>query len=319
MRNKLDLDYFRGNDLGVSICIIRHNENSLQLPFLFNDFFYKTTLEFIKELNTFENSSNVPTAFNISLLTIFATYFACLEQFISTVYTMLYYYKETSALLDEKSSLKIFRRDYNITINEIIKIGEIDKLDYQQTGLIKKIEELEDTRNYILHGNMGRIKTGKTNLPKYPLTINYEDVLEEIDIIINFINYFRFIFPDIDLMPSIYIHIGDGMLSKKLDDCFYNVIVPYMKDILQKHNLRETKRYELATKSISPIKKSLANKIDVYIKVEPDTQYKLELNNLETKYWFKNIKNIVSATEAKNIQGNIQLPNFIINKESQCN
>lgn len=100
-----------------------------------------------------------------------------MEQFISVVYTLIYFYKIDFSIPNEKKELKIFRRNYKDTIFELCSAISLSKEEYYKTSLSGKIAELEDAQNYILHGNFGRIKTKNTKITKYPLTINCEDIM----------------------------------------------------------------------------------------------------------------------------------------------
>ena len=122
---------------------------------------------------------------------------------MATLYEILFFYKQQSTIPSEQESLKLFRQDYDKTLQSIFKLIAPDaRPEYYAAGLQNKIKELEDARNYILHGNIGRIKTEKTKLPQAPLTINFEDIMEELDIIINFINFFRYVIPHVFFRPK---------------------------------------------------------------------------------------------------------------------
>lgn len=319
MKNKkLTLDIFRQNDLAYSLCHINYKVGSISLPFVYNDYFNETILDFTTCLKVLENSKQCPTAYNVKYLQIFTNLFCCLEQFISLLYECLYFYKVTNQLPNEQEAIVLFRKDYNKTIEEIFNIISISKMDYYRTGLPKKIEELEDARNYIVHGNIGKIRVRKTNLTKSPLTINQEDIMEELDIIINFINYFRYILPNIDLMPSITIFIGSAIHNKKLDDYFYKVLCPYFENILQKHNFQPTRQYCLNTKSVNPENKSIAQSISVSTKIQTEPHFDLiTMNKDNTNIYVKCLRNIISDEEHERLKGKIQLPKFMLNTEDK--
>lgn len=87
------LELFRRNDLGITICYISYEEHSLVIPFEYNAFFDKNTQNFLSCLNGFENLKTAPWASEAGILQVFTSYFASFEQFISTLYEMLYFYK----------------------------------------------------------------------------------------------------------------------------------------------------------------------------------------------------------------------------------
>lgn len=315
---KLTLDIFRQNDLAYSICHINYGVGGILLPFIYNDYYDLTTANFVFKLQKLENSQNIPIAYDPALLQIFTNYFACFEQFVSTLYEILYFYKVSSTIPDDKEAIKLFRQDYIVTINKIFEIIKTDKLEYSKTGLENKIRELEDARNYILHGNMGKIKIKKTKIPESPFTINYEDIMEELDIIINFINFFRHVFPEIDLMPNIKIIIGQAIFFKPLDEYFYNMLCPYFDSILQKHNWSSTKDYSLTTKPINTEISRLATKIAVSIKVKPSRMFEqIHLNTNKTNLYIMSLNNIIDSSEVVRMEkeGKFQLPRFMLNPE----
>lgn len=225
---------------------IKYDTNHIALPFIYSDYFDTTTQSFLSYLKHLENMDNNPRCYIAELLQVFTNYFAAFEQFISTLYEILFFYKQQSTIPSEQESLKLFRQDYNKTLQSIFKLIDPDaRPEYYRIGLQNKIKELEDARNYILHGNIGRIKTEKTKLPQAPLTINFEDIMEELDIIINFINFFRYVIPHCDLMPNIRIFADSTVYYKRLDEYFYKYLHHYFIKILEKHNLSPTKEYHL--------------------------------------------------------------------------
>ena len=235
------LDIFRYNTLAITFCDIEYtNSKHIRFALPFVDYFDITTHKFIQELELFENTNNPPAAYNANLLQIYTNYYACLEQYINTLYMILHFYIESNNT-KECDYKKFFKLDCAQRINKIIKILGVNKVDFQKTGLVNKINELGLARNYILHGNFGYIEIYKTNIPKYPLTINYEDIMEEINIILEFMNYFRYIFPNIDIMPHIIIRIKNAFFYKKFDEFFRQVILPYFLEMLAKHNFSSTK------------------------------------------------------------------------------
>jgi hypothetical protein len=319
MKNSLyTLDVFRQNDLAYTMCRINYEVGSIEIPFVFNDYFNKTTLDFMNQARQLENPIQCPVAYNVSLLQIYTNYFACFEQFVSTLYEILYYYIKSKVLLDEKESIKLFRQDYIVTIGNILNVTNTPKMEYARTGLSNKIKELENARNYILHGNIGRIKISKTGLPHFPLTINYEDIMEEIDIILNFINLFRYVLPNIDLMPNIQIMIGEAIFFKPFDEYFYKVVCPYFANVLQKHGLNQTRNYTLITKSLKPITNAISDNISIYTKVTPEKLFSIiEMNKQETNYYVRHLHNIIGHDESMKMKGKFQLPKFMLNTESK--
>lgn len=316
MNQGRSLDLFRKNDLAYSICQINYKKGCIRLPFVYNDYFDITTIEFMRQLNLFENTNSCPIAYNVLLLQIYTNYFACFEQFVSTLWEILYYYKVSPIFLEEKESLKYFRNEYNKTIDSIFKEITTNKVVYNKTGLTNKIKELEDARNYILHGNIGRIKTKKTSITEFPMTINYEDILEELNIIINFINCFRYIIPNIDLMPSVRIVINEAIFFKKIDKYFYKVVVPYFESLLEKHKLCKTRTYELTTKPMSKEHSTFTQKVEVFVKAIPDEEFNnIEMNNEKTNLYVSALHNIIEQDEPMKMRGKFQLPAFMINTE----
>lgn len=315
---KLTLDVFRQNDLGYSLCHINYDVGSVLLPFVYNDYFSETVSAFTGTLTRLENCEFCPTAYNVQNLQIFTNLFCCLEQFISLLYECLYFYKETKQIPKEKEAITLFRQDYNKTIDKIFEIIETPKIDYNRTALPNKIKELEDARNYIVHGNIGKIRVKKTRLTNNPLTINQEDIMEELDIIINFINYFRYILPNIDLMPNIPLFIGSAVHNKKLDEYFYKVLCPYFYNILDKHNLQPKGMFHLNTKSIKSETSIIAKRISISTKVQPDKTFdKIKMNSSKTNMYIINLRNIISDEEHESLKDKIQLPKFMLDKEDK--
>lgn len=304
------LDYFRNNDIGYSICQIKYKSGNIITPFLYNDYFVYTTELFLSELKCFENSFLCPKLYNPNLLTIFTNYFALLEQFVSTIHTVVYYCYKSKIIPNEKESLKIFRQDYSKTIDCIIDIINIAKIDFYKTKILNKLKELEDARNYILHGNIGKIKTKYTNLPTYPLSINIEDILEILNILLDLFNYFRFIIPNIDLMPSMKIVIQGAVFFKKFDKYFFEILIPYYKQLLDKQQLTTVRNYEIKTVPVSPNLQMLALSVNILYKALEETQYKIKMNAEQSDYYTLQILKVYSIEEIKKHFGTFQLPAF---------
>ena len=164
---KYTLDYFRKNNVGYMLFNIKYDINHIALPFIYSDYFDATTQSFLRYLKHLENMDNNPRCNIAELLQAFTNYFAAFEQFVSTLYEILFFYKQQSTIPGEQESLKLFRQDYNKTLQSIFKLIAPDaRPEYYATGLQNKIKELENARNYILHGNIGRIKTEKPNYHK---------------------------------------------------------------------------------------------------------------------------------------------------------
>lgn len=311
---KLSLDLFRNNNLGYYICLIHYKDKKIALPFTYSDYYNRTLQIFMYELNQLENRKNLPIAYSPILLQIFTNFFACFEQFISILNIMLYFYIESDEIPTEKEAIKLFRQDYRDTLNAIFKNIEKNIVEFYRTGLKNKINELEDARNYILHGNLGRIKVLKTKLPDIPLTISYEEIMEELDIIINFIHFFRNVIPKIDLMPQVSIPVKGTILFKPLDEYFYNVLCPYMDLILDKHNFKSTKKYALFTQPIDSVTSNIVQRVDIQIKAEQNKFFNnIAMNNKNTNFYPIVLENFLDKNEVEILleTNTFQLPKFM--------
>lgn len=307
------LELFRRNDLGITICYISYEEHSLVIPFEYNAFFDKNTQNFLSCLNGFENLKTAPWASEAGILQVFTSYFASFEQFISTLYEMLYFYKLKNQIPGKRESEKLFRQGYNSNIKSIFNLSESSRMEFDKTGLINKIRELEQARNYILHGNIGEITTRKTGLPRYPLTINWEDVMEEIDILVNLISFFRYIFPKLDLMPNIRLFADGTIYYKKLDDYFYNYLCPYFDRIMEKHGLAHTRTFKLVTTPMQTEHSKKAKEIGILINAKPSPEFdSLKMNEDTTRFWDEIVDRNLTLKEREQMKGHFQIPGFMI-------
>lgn len=316
MKNEeLTLEVFRKNNLAYHIVWFNYENYSIQVPLSYQDYYNITIKHFDSSLFSLENMKINPIAYNADLLQIYTNFFACLEQFVSTLNVILYFYKVSDTIPDEKKSIELFRQNYIHTINTIFTTLGVDKKEFYQTGFMNKIAELEDARNYILHGNIGRIKISKTKLTEFPLTINYEDILEELDIIINVINYFRYIIPHIDLMPQISLPLNKTVCFKPLDVYFYDVLVPYFHLILKKHSLAPTRNYELNTIPMLSQQSSIVKKIAVLINSKSSELFNnISMNSTETNYYFDILGEVLDINHIEKLvkEKKFELPRFMI-------
>lgn len=157
---------------------------------------------------------------------------------------------------------------------------------------------------------MLKIKTKYTNLPTYPLSINIEDILEILNILLDLFNYFRFIIPNIDLMPSMKIVIQGAVFFKKFDKYFFEILIPYYKQLLDKKQLTTVRNYEIKTVPVSPNLQMLALSVNILYKALEETQYKIKMNAEQSDYYTLQILKVYSIEEIKKHFGTFQLPAF---------
>lgn len=315
MEQKINLEEFRKNDISCLMIIISYAKKKIGVPFTYNDYINTTFYLFIEQLKKLENSPFLPMAYNSTLLIIFTSFFAIAEQIISTIYLILYFYCKSDKIPTIEENCKNFRNDYKKTINKIFSEGNLNSTEFKKNKMFNMLDELANARNHILHGNIGEIKVEKTKLPKNPLTINVADIMEELNIIINLINHFRYIFPKLDLMPQILINYKNPktFLYKYLDLYFYKVIVPYFEKILEKHNLVEERKYTQFLTQLPYIKENvIAKDITVFMKSESKFK-KIKMNDEKTDFLNSYIYAIVDPKEVLALakEQSFQIPCFI--------
>ena len=311
----ISLEHFRKNLFTATMCTIKYNNShAIQFPITYTDNFNITTTKFVSLLQQFENNSTTIPGFNAELLQVFTNYFACLEQFTNTLFVMLHFYLETDAISD-KGYLDFFKtQDYKNRLSNVLKLITTNDIPFKKTGLFNKIEEIARCRNYSIHGNLGKLKqVEKTTLPSNPLTINYEDVMEELNLIINIVEYFRYVLPNTDLMPHYTIFIGSAIFNKKLDELLYQVLIPYLNNILVKQGLVATRTYKkIEIEPLKPITSEIASKIELWIQIAPEPVYNYKMNETKTNYWVKYLHNIIGDNEPIEMRGKIQLPQYML-------
>lgn len=315
MEQKVNLEEFRKNDIACLMVVISYTEKKIGIPFTYNDYINTTFYLFVEQLKKLENSPFLPVAYNSTLLIIFTSFFAIAEQIISTIYLLVYFYCKSDKIPTIDENRKNFRNNYDKTISKIFNEGNLDSTEFKRNKMFNMLSELEDARNYILHGNIGEIKIEKTKLPKNPLTINVADVMEELNIIINLINHFRYIFSGLDLMPDIIISYDqqNTCLCRRLDSYFYKVIVPFFEKILEKHNLVEDRKYIQFLTPLSCIKQNVIAK-DITVMMKSKSNFKnLKMNNDKTNYLNSYIRAIVNPKEVLALakEQAFQFPSFI--------
>lgn len=307
-----NLNFFRKNDLGYTICQIEYDKGYMILPFVYNDYLVFTTNLFLNEIYNLENSSLCPRVYNTTLSTIFTNYFSILEQFISKINVVTYHYYQTKILPDEKKAIKLFRQDYIKSLSDIFERINVDNIELKKAQFYNKIREAEDIRNSILHGNIGKVKIKHTQFPEIPLSINVEDILEIISILIDLFNHLRYIIPNLDLMPSVKIIIDKAVFFKKLDDYFFNILIPYFDKVLKKQNLIISKTYGISTNPLNPVQSLIAKNVSILYKAVVRPEYEIKMNDAKTNLYNECVLKNYSPKEIWEHQEMFQLPAFNI-------
>lgn len=311
----MDLEVFRNNKLSYMQCCIQYSDRILCIPFTCSDYLNTALDHFVLgSLQKLENSKNPPVAYDSELLSIFVNIFISLEQFVNTTHTIVYASIVNPDIPENKEAKELFRADFFCTLNKLFKLcdknSSVNKKNKSINNLLK---DLANCRNYIVHGNFGKTKINKTRLPSHPMVLNYEDIMEELNIVINLINIFRYILPGLDLMPNVRIIIANTLVYKKLDEYYYKFLVPYFTKIVEKHSLQLTKDFDLWTSCAKQIKKHFYEKISVVMYIKPDAECDYEMNKKETMYLQECILNLVGRNRINLLlkNGKFEMPNFM--------
>ena len=114
-------------------------------------------------------------------------------------------------------------------------------------------------------------------------------------------------------MPNVLIRFPKTFLFKKLDEYFYQFLVPYYMQILSKQGFTSNKKFELFIEPCSTIQPNIAKNIKTFIKAVPEEKFKfMEKSKVQTDLFSRTIKNIVDLDDVERMSKEklFKLPNF---------
>ncbi len=196
-------------------------------------------------------------------------------------------------------------------LNYLLKKVDFDRERLKKLKIHSQLEDFKDLRNQIVHAGYHKISKFSNSQFGEAINLKNADIIQAMVICLKIFNLFRYIIPELDLMPDIRISLFNGpSVSKKLDYLYEDCYLPALKEILAKHNLRTNITIEFPKYSISPVDK-LKN-IDMGIRVdskyEPTYNFSQENTQIVDNYLFEMQKNILREEDIQ--LGQFTMPNY---------
>ncbi|WP_190675378.1 hypothetical protein [Nostoc sp. FACHB-190] len=229
-----------------------------------------------QNLEQLEHSKNIINQGNVSISAV-GFWFLAIEAFINTLLKI-------ACFLVNRDFKKLRGKDINGRISAIFDILQIEKNEFQRSGIVPKLEEFKTFRNEIFHDRFfdSEVQFYKTSFSSIPYMANQVDVLQASIIALEIFQAFRFVYPGCDLMPDIFIQKNTSFGFIKYDLLYKEVMLPLFYEALNKHSLDTN----LATEplEIRLPESSILQKGDVEIQIRADHQENLvySANNTET-------------------------------------
>lgn len=302
---KKNLRYYSMMDVGAIYCLMKKlGDDSLysidisKMHYSFNSGI-GSFVRLLKEFEIDPNGTLIRSRY--SLINIFIILVVAFETYISIIYEISCKYRDVS--INNKLSIKQkLSQIFDLVANE-------KSYKYFQGGSIFKcLDEIMSLRNNLLHGKIEAIKIKHTKLPSNPLDLNFEDIVEVLNIFVNIMHVFRKILVNVDLMPDIYVSEFNISTFKKLDVLLYDFICIYLKKILNKVNIESIGSYSKCTNVITSISNTEIIG-GVIIKSEPEHSTNLERTCSKIDYYTL-IENILTEKDHNIGSGKFLLPNY---------
>jgi hypothetical protein len=217
-------------------------------------------------------------------------WFISIEAYINTLLRI-------TCLAMGKSFDSFKTKDFGARIKTLLDILEVDRTPFYK-GPFQRLEEFKRYRNELFHDRTDDqpLEFQKTSFSKNPMYANQVDAMQASIIALEVYEAFRYVLPNIDLMPQIMITKASSFFFFPIDRLYNEMLRPYFEATLSKHSLTSSidLNIEKANLEISPIFQN--TEIRIIIKAISDSRFDPPVSKQQTNFGlnlFEKIRNEV--------------------------
>ncbi len=205
-------------------------------------------------------------------------------------------------------------KNINARLNFLVTTFGYDNELIRKSGIYKRLSDFTRFRNELFHDrNTGKqILFKNTNFSPTPVFCNQIDVFQSMLIFIELATLFRYSINGLDLMPNISLRNSKVLHFEKLDILYNQILLPFFKNSLSKHNLRTHLNLEI-NKFTSLLKSEVLHLGDVVVisRVEQEERFKHTLDQSETAIGTNLYSKVLNKYQLPD--GHVSGQNFILN------
>lgn len=202
-----------------------------------------------------------------SIQTTVGAWFLSIEAYLNSILKI-------ACLVNNQSFDDIKKKDINQRITELFIMLKIEKKPFYRSTF-QKLEEFKRYRNELFHDrtNDKAIKFKKTLFSANPMYANQVDVMQASIIALEIYHSFRYVIPELDLMPQIVVNKEDSHFYAKVDNLYNEVLKPYFLSTLEKHSLTSSVDLNFNMEALKTSSALSAMPIKILIKSVRDEKY----------------------------------------------
>ncbi|MEH2274697.1 MAG: hypothetical protein V7K40_07765 [Nostoc sp.] len=252
-----------------------------------------------QNLEQLEQSKGIINQGNVSISAV-GFWFLAIEAFISTLLKI-------ACFLKDKDFKNFKGKQINGRLTAVFELLEIENQVFYRSGIFQKLQEFETFRNEVFHDRFfnSEVQFDKTSFSSIPYLANQVDVVQASIIALDIFEAFRFVYPERDLMPNIFIEKNNSFGFIKYDLLYKEVMLPLFSQALSKHSLNTNLVTEPLEIRLS--ESSILQKGDVKIILRHSHKEDIVhlANNTETNIGgslFKKARDLITINEEEEFQ-----------------
>jgi hypothetical protein len=274
---QLQLEQFRENDIGThSVWIPKlGNDSESMTPLTYPQFTHLAFYNSAQQIEQLEfSSSHIQQG--TSVQTSVGLWFISIEAYINSILRI-------ACLVTGKSFNKFKGNDLGSRITTLFEILDIDRKPFY-AGSFQKLEEFKRYRNELFHDRINDkpLDFHKTSFSGNPMYANQVDVMQASVIALETYQAFRYVIPNIDLMPQIRVTKEDSFFHAATDNLYTEVLRPYFESVLLKHSLTSSVVLDIAVNTLAESQIFDSTEIHIGVKATQDEKFNFTPSKEET-------------------------------------
>jgi hypothetical protein len=287
------LEQLRHNELGTSyFSLVSKPDHKIYLAYQShtNKAFYYT----LNDLVELESSKLLRIGTGNETHSAISFWFLALESYLNCLIKIV--------CLKKNIEFRVYKnQDLGKRLGSLVDLLELDKKEFNETGIIAKLNEFCFFRNELFHDRhfAEEVEFKKTMFSKIPVLSKQVDTFQALLIYIEITSLLRYSIPGIDSMPDTIIKNDSYALWEKLDICYEGILKPALLAGLKKHNIFTDLSLDLP--KVINFKSSVLEKGDIqsYITAEQEEEYFIQTNDLVTHHVQETYQNFVNKYNLK--------------------